>query len=220
MEAGFLTPPGIHYVRNHGACPRIEGAAHEVHITGAVARPTTLSMEQLRAMPTRTLPVTLVCAGNRRKEENMVKQTIGFSWGPSGVGTSLWTGVPLRLLLAAAGVSRPSAAAQYVCFRGPVGELPKGSDGSYGTSIPLYMALDPAADVLVAFEQNGAPLLPDHGAPVRLIIPGWIGGRMVKWLTEICVTAAPSTNFYHFNDNRILPPEARTPWGRGHCARG
>jgi len=137
----------------------------------------------------------------------MVKQTIGFSWGPAGLGCSLWTGVPLRALLHASGITEPSATAQHVCFCGPLRELPKGEDGSYGTSIPLHMALDPACDVMVAFEQNGERLHPDHGFPLRLVIPGWIGGRMVKWLSEVCVTAMPSSNHYHFNDNRILPPE-------------
>ena len=108
-------------------------------------------MDQLTAMPSHSLPVLLVCAGNRRKEENMVKQTIGFSWGPAGCGTSVWTGVPLWRLLHSVGITEPSAQAQYVCFNGPEKELPKGSDGSYGTSIPIHMALDPACDVLIAY---------------------------------------------------------------------
>jgi DMSO/TMAO reductase YedYZ molybdopterin-dependent catalytic subunit len=77
---------------------------------------------------------------------------------------------------------------------------------------------------MVAFEQNGEPLQPDHGFPLRLIIPGWIGGRMVKWLSEIRVSATPSENHYHFNDNRILPPEvdaeratAENWWTRPEC---
>ena len=164
-------------------------------------------MDDIVAMPSHELPVLLVCAGNRRKEENMLKQTIGFSWGPSAAATSVWKGVPLWRMLHAVGITEPTEAAQYVCFRGPVKELPKGEDGSYGTSIPMHMALDPASDVLVAYEQNGARLSVDHGFPVRVIIPGWIGGRMIKWLVEIKVSATPSDNFYHFNDNRILPPE-------------
>ena len=94
------------------------------------------------------------------------------------------------------GITEPTESAQYVCFRGPVKELPKGEDGSYGTSIPMHMALDPAADVLIAYEQNGARLSVDHGFPVRVIIPGWIGGRMIKWLCEIKVSSTPSDNFY------------------------
>lgn len=115
--------------------------------------------------------------------------------------------MPLWRLLHAVGITEPTPEAQYVCFDGPQQELPKGADGSYGTSIPMHVALDPACDVLVAYQQNGARLEPDHGFPVRVIIPGWIGGRMVKWLCKIVVSATPSDNFYHFNDNRIMPPE-------------
>jgi len=136
----------------------------------------------------------------------MLKQTIGFNWGAAGVSTSVWTGVKMHVFLARCGITKVTENRQYLCFKGPKGELPKGEDGSYGTSIPLSMALDPAADVLIAYNQNGAILTPDHGYPVRIIVPGWIGGRMVKFLSEIMVTKEPSDNFYHFNDNRILPP--------------
>ena len=77
--------------------------------------------------------------------------------------------------------------------------------GRYGTSINYFTAMDPACDVLLAYEQNGERLTPDHGFPLRLIIPGYIGGRMIKWLNEITVTTEESDNFFHFNDNRVLP---------------
>lgn len=228
MSTGFITPAAIHCaclaaafalrspalttlpadVRNHGAAPACSWETHRVALNGNISGGERVySMEDIVAMPSHELPVLLVCAGNRRKEENMLKQTIGFSWGPSAAATSQWKGVPLWRMLHAVGITEPTEAAQYVCFRGPVKELPKGDDGSYGTSIPMHMALDPAADVLIAYEQNGARLSVDHGFPVRVIIPGWIGGRMIKWLVEIKVTSTPSDNFYHFNDNRILPPE-------------
>ena len=88
-----------------------------------------------------------------------------------------------------------------VCFVG-VEKMPK---GRYGTSINYFTAMDPACDVLLAYEQNGERLTPDHGFPLRLIIPGYIGGRMIKWLNEITVTTEESDNFFHFNDNRVLP---------------
>jgi len=105
------------------------------------------------------------------------------------------------------------APARASCLNGPKGELPKsydnqdGGPGSYGTSIDIETCLDPTADVIVAYEQNGEKLHPDHGYPVRIIIPGYIGGRMIKFLQEITVTDRESNNFYHFNDNRVLPPE-------------
>jgi len=87
-----------------------------------------------------------------------------------------------------------------------MGELPKGEDGSYGTSLTYHKAMDPASDVIIAYKQNHRWLTPDHGFPVRIVIPGFIGGRMVKWLEEITVTSQESNNFYHFHDNRVMPP--------------
>ncbi|WIA41019.1 hypothetical protein OEZ86_004657 [Tetradesmus obliquus] len=203
MASGFITPPAIHYVRNHGAVPKLSWSSHKITLNGLVEKELSISMDELVAMPSVTIPVTLVCAGNRRKEENMLKKSIGFNWGPCAVSTSHWTGVRLGDLLRAAGVKQGGA---YVSFRGPTGELPKGDDGSYGTSLAMHYALDDANDVLIAYKQNGRWLTPDHGFPVRMIIPGFIGGRMVKWLAEITVTAAESDNFYHFHDNRVMPP--------------
>jgi len=201
MEHGFITPAALHYVRNHGAVPKIAWETHTLSVTGKVKKPTTFTMADLLKLPSRELPVTLVCAGNRRKEENLVAQTIGFNWGAAGVGTSTWKGVPLHEVLKACGIMTPDEGAHHVCFVG-VEKMPK---GRYGTSIDYFTAMNPAEDVLLAWEQNGELLTPDHGFPLRLIIPGYIGGRMIKWLNEIEVTTEESDNFFHFNDNRVLP---------------
>lgn len=206
MECGAITPAPLHFVRNHGAVPQLSWDTHRVQVTGDVGRRLNISMHQLVKMQAVTLPVLLVCAGNRRKEQNMRKQTIGFNWGAAGLSNSMWTGVPLHVILRRCGVTEVTATRKFVCFSGPEGELPKGEKGDYGTSIPLSKALDPAQDVMLAFAQNGEKLRPDHGYPVRLIIPGYIGGRMIKWLCKIEVTSEPSNNFYHFRDNRIMPP--------------
>ena len=201
MEHGFITPAALHYVRNHGAVPKIKWEEHTLSVAGNVASPKTFTMADLLALPSRELPVTLVCAGNRRKEENLVAQTIGFNWGAAGVSTSVWKGVRLCDVLKHCGIKTPKEGANHVCFVG-VEKMPK---GRYGTSINYHTAMDPACDVLLAYEQNGARLAPDHGFPLRLIIPGYIGGRMIKWLNEITVTSEESDNFFHFNDNRVLP---------------
>lgn len=107
MASGFITPPSIHYVRNHGAAPKITWSEHRLDIGGLVNKPCSLSMDELVALPSVTLPVTLVCAGNRRKEENMLKKSIGFNWGPCAVSTSYWTGVRLRDLLMLAEAKGP-----------------------------------------------------------------------------------------------------------------
>ncbi|PNH10814.1 Nitrate reductase [NADH] [Tetrabaena socialis] len=205
MASGFITPPAVHFVRNHGAAPRIPWANHRIEINGAVDKPIVLNMDDLVALPSVTFPCTLVCAGNRRKEENMLKKSIGFSWGPCATSTTYWTGVRLRDVLQLAGIKTPEQGANFVSFRGPKGELPRGEDGSYGTSLTYFKAMDPASDVIIAYKQNHRWLTPDHGFPVRIIIPGFIGGRMVKWLSEITVTETESQNFYHFMDNRVLP---------------
>lgn len=92
-------------------------------------------MDELISLPIRTIPVTLVCAGNRRKEVNVTKQSKGFSWGAGAVSTGVWTGVPLHVLLKHCGIKPEEAGPDsWVTFDGPDGELPK---GVYGTSVPL-----------------------------------------------------------------------------------
>jgi len=217
-EHKFITPSSLHYVRNHGACPKLSWNTHTIKVGGPLAtRPATFTMDQIVTMEPRELPVTLVCAGNRRKEQNMIRQTIGFNWGPSGVSTNVWKGVLLRDLLLKAGVSDKNMGGKHVEFIG-VEDLPNkvgpgpfvdeqwGKLVKYGTSIPLGRAMNPAFDVLIAYEANGEVLQPDHGYPVRLIIPGYIGGRMIKWLAEINVIEHETKNHYHYHDNRILPP--------------
>lgn len=202
LDQGFITPVSLHYVRNHGKAPQINWDEHRLTIKGLVKKEVTFSMDELIQLPSVTMPVTLVCAGNRRKEENMVKQTIGFSWGCAAHACNLWTGVKLSVLLEKCGVDMSRA--RHVCFVGPEKEgLP---NGTYGTSIDIATVMSPYSDVLIAWEQNGMRLTPDHGYPVRVVIPGWIGGRMVKWLETIEVTDKPSENYYHFFDNRIMPP--------------
>ena len=92
---------------------------------------------------------------------------------------------------------------RFVHFSGPKGELPKGDDGTYGTQMTYHHAMDPGSDVLVAYQQNGQYLHPDHGFPCRMLIPGWIGGRMVKWLSHIHVSSDESENWYHQHDNKV-----------------
>jgi nitrate reductase (NAD(P)H) len=196
----FITPSSLHYVRNHGACPQLKWEEHTIAFGGPfVTNPFEISMDELVSMEPRELPVTLVCAGNRRKEQNMIRQTIGFNWGPAGVATNVWKGVMLRDLLLKAGVSDKNMRGKHVEFigiedlpnkvgPGPFPDEPWGKLVKYGTSIPLARAMNPAYDVMIAYEANGEVLQPDHGYPVRLIIPGYIGGRMIKWLKQVNVS--------------------------------
>ncbi|KAK4380991.1 Nitrate reductase [NADH] [Sesamum angolense] len=204
MHHGFITPVPLHYVRNHGPVPKAVYNEWTVEVTGLVKRPMRLTMHQLETeFPSREFPVTLVCAGNRRKEQNMVKQTIGFNWGAAGISTSVWRGVPLRAILKRCGIMGKKKGALNVCFEGAE-DLPGGGGSKYGTSVKKEIAMDPARDIILAYMQNGERLTPDHGFPVRVIIPGCIGGRMVKWLKRIIVTTQESDNYYHYKDNRVL----------------
>ncbi|GJP70858.1 hypothetical protein CLOP_g15990 [Closterium sp. NIES-67] len=218
--SGFITPVPLHYVRNHGYVPRLDSSTWRIEISGLVSKPASLSMADLLAMPSRRLPVLLVCVGNRRKEQNAVKQTIGFSWGAGGAATTVWKGVLLRDVLIKCGVQlKGKNAGKFVCFEGAE-TLPGGGGSTYGTSMELSRVMDPANEVLLAYEQNGQVLSPDHGFPIRVIIPGFIGGRMVKWLKKVEVTRGESQNYYHFHDNRVLPSHvdaetaARDGWWR------
>jgi nitrate reductase (NAD(P)H) len=144
----------------------------------------------------------------------MIRQTIWFNWGAGGFSTNVWKGVLLRDVLLAAGVSEKNMAGKHVKFIGAEDSPNKvqndqskwGKLVKYGTSVPLARAMNPACDILIAYEANGEKSQPDHGYPVRLIIPGYFGGRMIKWLTDINVLTYESRNHYHYHDNRILPP--------------
>ncbi|PWA69928.1 nitrate reductase [Artemisia annua] len=205
MQHGFITPAPIHYVRNHGPVPNTTWEDWTVEICGLVERPASFTMTQLvKDFPSRELPVTLVCSANRRKEQNMTKQTLGFNWGAGAISTSVWKGVPLFQMLKRCGIYSPKKGALYVCFEGAE-DLPGGGCSKYETSIRIEMAMDPARDIILAYMQNGENLAPDHGFPVRMILPGFTGGRMVKWLKRIIVTTLESENFYHFKDNRVFP---------------
>ncbi|CAG8440928.1 15057_t:CDS:2 [Funneliformis caledonium] len=204
MEKGFITPTPLHYVRNHGPVPKIDWDTHRLIVDGLVTKPLNLSMNEIVKLPYREFPITLVCAGNRRKEQNMFKQSKGFDWGTSALSTAVWRGVSLRHVLKMAGCSLDIdyEEPRHVCFVG-ADKLP---NGNYGTSLTLEWSMNDAKDVLLAYEMNGERLTPDHGYPIRVIIPGVIGGRMVKWLTKITVTNKESDNHYHYHDNRVLPP--------------
>mmetsp|Transcript_25439 Transcript_25439/g.45227 ORF Transcript_25439/g.45227 Transcript_25439/m.45227 type:complete len:813 (+) Transcript_25439:102-2540(+) len=209
QAAGWVTPPSLTVVRNHGAVPKIDFDSHRLEVSGVPAGSMSLSMADLQSGkfgPQVSIPVTFICAGNRRKEQNMTKKTIGFNWGCAAIGNTVWTGVRLCDVLNALGIKRISKEHRFVHFEGPEGELPQGDRGVYGTSIDMGWALDRERDVLLAFKQNGELLTPDHGAPLRTLLPGCIGGRMIKWLCKMWVSSEPSTSHYHFFDNRVLPP--------------
>jgi nitrate reductase (NAD(P)H) len=199
---GFLTSPELFYVRNHGAVPEVKDEDipnWEFSVEGLVDNPVTFSLKELIAEYEQvTCPITLVCAGNRRKEQNQVRKSKGFSWGAAGVSTALFTGVIMADVIRRA---KPKRKARYVCMEG-ADKLP---NGYYGTSVKLNWVMDPNRGMMLSYKMNGEMLRPDHGKPLRAVIPGQIGGRSVKWLKKLIITEGPSDNWYHIYDNRVLP---------------
>merc|ERR1719230_1160286 len=203
-EAKYLTPATLHYVRNHGICPKLFWHSHTIEITGLVDRPIKLTMDELVKLPKISLPVTLNCAGNRRKEQNLIQKGIGFHWGCAAASTVIWTGVPLREVLKHVGIRSIDEGARWINFESPKGEVPAG-DTTYGASHAREVCMNPARPCMLAFMMNGELLHPDHGYPVRLLMPGYIGGRMIKWLSKMSVTQEEGKNHYHIYDNRVFP---------------
>ncbi|OAX81760.1 hypothetical protein ACJ72_03896 [Emergomyces africanus] len=201
-DEGFLTSPGLFYVRNHGYVPEVhqQGIADwQLSIEGLVQIPLVMNFVQiLTEFEQITAPITMVCAGNRRKEQNQVRKSKGFSWGAAGVSTALFTGPLMSSILRKA---KPLRSAKYVYMEG-ADKLP---NGYYGTSIKLNWVMDSTKRIMLAHKMNGEPLRPDHGRPLRAVVPGQIGGRSVKWLTKLVLLDAPSDNWYHIYDNRVLP---------------
>ncbi|MFE1834634.1 sulfite oxidase [Streptomyces sviceus] len=186
-----LTPPGLHYVLTHYDIPYVaEDTPWQLAVGGRVRRPLTLALADLKALPQVTTRVTLECAGNGRAL--LTPRPVSQPWLVEAVGTAEWTGVPLRLLLAAAGVE--AGAVDVVCTGADHG-VERGVEQDYQRALPLDVATGTEPEVLVAYEMNGAPLPPQHGHPLRLVVPGWYGMAHVKWLREITVTDTPFTGF-------------------------
>ena len=175
-----ITPIGLHYVLVHYDVPDVDVARWALGVEGEVATPLSLDLDALRAYPTVTLPVTLECAGNGRA--HLEPRPVSQPWLDGAVGTAEWTGVRLRDVLEDAG---PTDRAVDVVFTGADHGIERGVEQDYARGLSLAQALRP--EVLLAYEMNGQPLPPQHGFPLRLLVPGWYGMASVKWLTSVRV---------------------------------
>jgi DMSO/TMAO reductase YedYZ molybdopterin-dependent catalytic subunit len=202
---GPITPIEQHYVRCHFAAPRHAGL---LIVDGVVERPLRLTLADVRALPATTLSVTLECAGNGRLGFQPLPK--GEPWGWTAVSTAAWTGVPLHALLAQAG-PRPEARA--ILFEGADhGPFQGGPDIAYTRALSRDEAERMGADILLAYEMNGEPLPPEHGAPLRLVVPGWYAMASVKWLQRIRVISEDYSGqfqtdsyVYHWPDGTRQP---------------
>jgi DMSO/TMAO reductase YedYZ molybdopterin-dependent catalytic subunit len=188
-QRGPTVPAGRHYVRTHFGIP---AEPREILIAGGIgdAMPTSVTRDEIRRLPSRTLAVTLECAGNGRKF--LDPRVPGEQWGLGAVGTAEWTGAVLHSVLHRAWL--PSAVE--VLFRGADEGVPKdlGRRIAYERSLPIDMAA--GDDVLVAYAMNGQPIPREHGGPLRLIVPSWYGMASVKWLAEIRLLDRPFQGFF------------------------
>ncbi len=182
----------------HFPAPNLDPLAYRLSITGAVRNELSLSYSDIRAMPSRTCVATLECAGNSRVF--LAPPAPGAQWELGAVGNAEWTGVPFSALLEIAGLDDD------VCDlvlegadRGVPKEEPRPPGPiSYARSIPRSLAMEP--DVLLAYQMNGEDLMPDHGYPLRAIVPGNYGMSSVKWLTKIVAAAQPFQGYWQTSD--------------------
>jgi len=208
LAASAITPLGRFYVRSHGDMPDASGP---LRVEGLVAEPLSLSPDDVRALERRELTATLQCAGNRRAGLMAVREIPGEApWGPGATGTALWAGAALADVLA---MARVDPEARHVGLIGRDRSEEADPPQAYEVSIPLGKALRP--EVLLAWEMNGAPLTPAHGAPLRALVPGYIGARSVKWLDRIELRREPSDGYYQATAYRLLPADARPARGAG-----
>jgi len=183
-----VTPIGMHYLLTHFDIPEADDATWLLSVGGHVRRPMRLTMDDVRARPSSTVTVTMECAGNGRAR--LDPRPLSQPWLSEAVGTAEWTGTPLRPLLEEAGLRD---GAVEVVFTGADHGAQDGVEHDYERSLSIEEAT--ADDVLLAYAINGQTLPPQHGHPLRLIVPGWYGMTNVKWLRQIRVTAEPFTGF-------------------------
>ena len=207
-----VTPTELFYVRNHGPVPHADASSHLLTVEGLVREPLSLSLAELRRRFERvSVTATLMCAGNRRSElAEVAPIPRQLPWGAGAIGNAVWSGFRLRDILQAAGVDEEAG---HVAFAGLDRAEEEGELTEFGGSIPLAKALSP--EVVLADEMNGEPLPPLHGYPLRVVVPGYIGARSVKWLSTIAVQRDPSANYFQARTYRLFPSRVRSEASTG-----
>ncbi len=203
-----VTPAGLHYLLVHFDIPDVDAAAWRLRVTGNVTRALELSLKEIRARPRQTMAVTLECAGNGRAR--LLPRPISQPWLNEAVSTAEWTGVSLATTLEEAGVKPDTVE---LVFTGADHGTEKGFEHDYTRSLTLREAVRP--EVLLAYEMNGRPLEPQHGSPLRLVVPGWYGMTHVKWLCRIEAVRRPFEGYqqrvaYYYRSHAEDPGEPVT----------
>lgn len=210
----FLTPQSLLYVRSHGTTPDL-GGDHAVEVRGGGLQPAAFTLSDLKArFAERRVVSVMQCAGNRRADLQMVRPTNGDPWDVGAIGNVEWTGVSVADVLRDLGIG-DRRDGYVVCTAADVDEV-EGETHAYEISISLERAL--MNNVLIAWAIGGEPLTPEHGAPMRLVVPGYAGVRSAKWLTRIELRDEPSDAPIQAKDYKLFPPEedgCDVDWDRG-----
>jgi DMSO/TMAO reductase YedYZ molybdopterin-dependent catalytic subunit len=179
-----LTPLGLHYLLTHYDIPAVDARDWRLRVGGRVARPAELTLDDIRARPAVEVATTMECAGNGRAW--LTPRAFSQPWLDEAVGTAAWRGVPLRPLLEECGLADDALEVVFAALdRG----VENGREQYFERSLAVGDAL--REEVVLAYEINGHPLPPQHGFPLRLVVPGWYGMTNVKWLSSITVTDEP-----------------------------
>jgi sulfite oxidase len=215
LRENLTTPTELFFVRNHGSIPEISPEHYRLSVAGMLQQRLRLSLEEIRGNFSKsTVTATLQCAGNRRDELIEVAPVPGeLPWSSGAIGNARWSGAPLGEVLQVAGVD-PEA--RHASFSGLDEIEMDGERFGFGGSIPIEKAM--SEEVVLAYEMNGEPLTPKHGAPLRVVAPGYIGARSVKWLSSIELQAEPSSNYYQARAYKLFPPqvdEETADWEKG-----
>jgi DMSO/TMAO reductase YedYZ molybdopterin-dependent catalytic subunit len=173
-----VTPVGLHYLLIHYDVPVVNPDAWRLTVGGHVERELSFGLDDVSARSAAEVTATMECAGNGRA--HLDPRPVSQPWLNEAVGTARWRGAPLRPLLEEAGLRE---GAVEVVFTGLDRGVENGIDQHYQRSLRLEEAL--RDEVLLAYEMNGLPLPPQHGFPLRLVVPGWYGMTNVKWLASI-----------------------------------
>lgn len=206
LQRGIITPNDLFFMRNRFSFPEIDAPAWRLTVSGLVEHPLSLSYDDILSMPSRSFPATLECAGNGRS--GMEPAPDGEPWEYGAVSTAEWTGVPLHLVLEAAGLSMGATAiVAEGQDRGTVSEA-RGQE-PFARSLSLDKALHP--DTLLAYTMNGEPLPVAHGFPIRLIVPGWYGMASVKWVTTLRAIDGPFDGFFQVDRYVMREPGSSVP---------
>ena len=213
LVQSWETPVKHFYVRSHAPVPKVDLDSFRLTVEGLVQRKLSLSIAEIAdRFPATEITATMTCAGNRRSEHSRVQKVGGVQWAAGPIGNARWGGVRLADVLQLAGLQ---AGAKHVWFES-IDQVKKNDRTfPFGASIPVAKALEKTRlgnSTLLATTMNGGPLPPDHGYPIRTVVPGYVGARSVKWLGRIVVSDQPSANHYVANAYKLVTDGDQDEW--------